>query len=137
MFSHKIEVRFNDFDGMGHVNNATFLTYLEIARINYIKYLLETYNLDRKNYDFILAQLSINYKTPIEVQFINAEIGVTKVGNSSFDFNYRLYDDQNVFATATSVQVSYNYKKRSKVTIPDELRKILETEKENNTLKIE
>ena len=38
MFTHKIEVRFNDYDGMGHVNNAVFLTYLELARINYIEH---------------------------------------------------------------------------------------------------
>ena len=30
-----IEVRFADTDAMGHVNNATYLTYCEIARIKY------------------------------------------------------------------------------------------------------
>ena len=36
-FSHtaSIEVRFADTDAMGHVNNATYLTYCEIARIKY------------------------------------------------------------------------------------------------------
>ena len=36
-FSHRvtIEVRFADTDAMGHVNNATYLTYCEIARIKY------------------------------------------------------------------------------------------------------
>src|SRR6187551_986950 len=37
LFSHSltIEVRFADTDAMGHVNNATYLTYCEIARIKY------------------------------------------------------------------------------------------------------
>ncbi len=131
MFSHKIEVRFNDFDSMGHVNNATFLTYLEIARINYIQHLMKKNNLDYHDYGFILARVAIDYKKPIEVQYIVAEIGVTKIGNSSFDFSYRLYNGDDVFATATSVQVAYDYKERTKVSIPDELRKILEVEKEN------
>ena len=36
-FSHRvtIEVRFADTDAMGHVNNAKYLTYCEIARIKY------------------------------------------------------------------------------------------------------
>lgn len=130
MFSHKIEVRFNDFDSMGHVNNAVFLTYLEIARINYIQHLMKKNNLDYRNYGFILAHVAIDYKKPIEVQYITAEIGVKKIGNSSFDFSYRLFNGDDVFATAMSIQVSFDYKNKSKVSIPDELRKILEAEKE-------
>ena len=36
-FKHKtkIIVRFSDLDAMQHVNNATYLTYLEEARIDY------------------------------------------------------------------------------------------------------
>ena len=30
-----IDVRFADTDAMGHVNNAVYLTYCEIARIRY------------------------------------------------------------------------------------------------------
>jgi len=31
-FEHEIEVRFRDCDGLGHVNNAVYLTYLEQTR---------------------------------------------------------------------------------------------------------
>ncbi len=31
-FRREIEVRFRDTDAMGHVNNAEYLTYCEIAR---------------------------------------------------------------------------------------------------------
>ena len=36
-FAHRreIQVRFADTDAMGHVNNAKYLTYCEIARISY------------------------------------------------------------------------------------------------------
>ena len=30
-----VEVRFRDCDPMGHVNNAVYLTYLELARFAY------------------------------------------------------------------------------------------------------
>ena len=33
--AHPIEVRFADTDAMGHVNNARYLTYFEIARVAY------------------------------------------------------------------------------------------------------
>ena len=123
MYSHKIEVRFNDFDAMGHVNNAVFLTYLEMARINYMKHVVqsnESYIHSRK-FDFILAHVSIDYKLPIESQFIIAQIWVSKIGNSSFEFSYKLIDEKNesVFATATSIQVSYDYKLKNKEPLPD------------------
>ena len=132
MYSHKIEVRFNDFDAMGHVNNAVFLTYLEMARINYMKHVVqsnESYIHSRK-FDFILAHVSIDYKLPIESQFIIAQIWVSKIGNSSFEFSYKLIDEKNesVFATATSIQVSYDYKLKNKVPLPDEFRTFLQKE---------
>ncbi len=132
MFRHKIEVRFNDFDGMGHVNNAVFLTYLEMARINYFQNVLKT-NKIKHGFDFILARVSIDYKKPIEDHYIIAEIWISRIGNSSFDFSYRLVDEENnLYAEATSVQVSYDYKAKSKVVIPDELKQILEKEKIEN-----
>jgi acyl-CoA thioesterase FadM len=30
---HAVEVRLSDTDAMGHVNNARYLTYVEIARV--------------------------------------------------------------------------------------------------------
>ena len=36
-FSTTIEVRFKDVDSLGHVNNAVYLTYFEIARFHYWK----------------------------------------------------------------------------------------------------
>ena len=129
MYKHKIEVRFSDFDSMGHVNNAVFLTYLEIARINYIQKLMKDNNLDHHKYGFILAHVSIDYKKAIEVQYITAEIMISKVGTTSFDFSYRLYDDQNIYAIAKSIQVMYDYKAKNKIPIPVELKNILENEK--------
>lgn len=132
MFTHKIEVRFNDYDGMGHVNNAVFLTYLEMARINYIDHFMKSNNLNFRDYGFILAHVSIDYKKPIEAHFVNADIWLSKVGNSSFEFLYRLYNEKDIFATASSIQVSYDYKNRTKMSIPQELRTILEKEIQPN-----
>jgi len=52
-FKHKtkIIVRFSDLDAMQHVNNATYLTYLEETRIDYFNTLFS-----RKKIDSILKQ---------------------------------------------------------------------------------
>ena len=130
MISHKIEVRFNDFDGMGHVNNAVFLTYLEMGRINFMKQALPDPKeslFDRK-YDFILAHVSIDYRIPIEEHFVVVEIWISKIGNSSFEFSYRIVNEKKdtIFAVASSVQVCYDYKLKKTVPINDEFRAWLE-----------
>ena len=129
MYTHEIEVRFCDYDGMGHVNNAVFLTYLEMGRINYFGYLLKKYNVSHE-FSFIMAHVSIDYKKPIEQQFIKTEIWVSKIGTSSFDFSYRIIDDNgNIFALASTVQVSFDYKAKTKTTLPEELKNVLDKEK--------
>ena len=35
-YYHPVEVRYSDLDPQGHLNNASYLTYFEQARINYI-----------------------------------------------------------------------------------------------------
>lgn len=129
MYKHRIEVRFSDFDPMGHVNNAVFLTYLEMVRINYIQKLMKDNDLDYRKYGFILAHVSIDYKKPIEDHCITAEIWISKIGTTSFDFSYRLYEDKTIYAIAASIQVMYDYKEKSKIPIPAELKTILENEK--------
>lgn len=134
MISHKIEVRFNDFDGMGHVNNAVFLTYLEVGRINFMKHVLPI-NIDKteffnRKFDFILANVAIDYKLPIEQQFIVVDIWVSKIGTSSFEFSYKIVDEKKeiIYANAKSVQVCYDYKLKKTIPIVDEFRAILEKE---------
>jgi acyl-ACP thioesterase len=52
-FVHREPVRFNDCDPMGHLNNATYSTYLEQARIGALGGLEE----------FILARVEIDFRS--------------------------------------------------------------------------
>jgi acyl-CoA thioester hydrolase len=123
----KIQLRFRDTDGMGHVNNAVFLTYLESARIDFFeKYF---YVEKAKDISFILAHVDIDFKIPITLKD-NPEvlIRVKSIGTTSWGFEYEIVDSQNttkVFATAKSVQVVYNYDTNKKESIPDDFREIL------------
>jgi len=61
-FVHRETVRFRDLDGMGHVNNAVFLTYLEQCRLAWFgsdpAFALN---------DVILARTEIDFRSPLEV----------------------------------------------------------------------
>ena len=57
----EIQIRFNDIDKVGHVNNAVYHSYLELGRVHYFNEVLErTVDWDRKG--FVLARTEIDYK---------------------------------------------------------------------------
>ena len=65
-FKHRYEVqlRFSDFDMLGHVNNARFLTFMEDARIRYLEQALGQ-PLYKLAYASIVAHLDVDYKVPV------------------------------------------------------------------------
>jgi acyl-CoA thioester hydrolase len=119
-FVFREHVRFSDLDGMGHVNNAVYLTYVEEARIAFLEPLGPTYE------DLILARSEIDYRSPLRVGE-DVEVGVrcTRLGRSSFDLEYQMRAGGRLVAEAKSVQVSYDYELSSPAPIPDEWRERL------------
>ena len=55
-FVYRDTVRFRDLDGMGHVNNAVFLTYMESARIAFLSSLGAG---DNPQHSLILARMEV------------------------------------------------------------------------------
>ncbi len=107
-FSTPVQVRFRDTDAMGHVNNAVYLTYLEIARTAYWDRLfaIPSYN----EVDFILARVEIDFVAPVKVQHeCTVWIRVNEIGKRSFRFAYELYAGDRLAVRAESVQVMYDY----------------------------
>src|SRR5690349_1075447 len=54
--------RFRDTDAMGHLNNAVYVTYFEVARTAYWKAL--TGDKDYQKVPFILAHTTIDFRSP-------------------------------------------------------------------------
>ncbi len=87
-FKHSISfpVRFMDIDALNHVNNARYLNYLEEARINYSKDVLNTYH-SIEDLKVVVARVEIDYLSPIEFgSNVKVYTRIAKVGNKSFSF---------------------------------------------------
>ena len=123
-FVHREHVRFRDLDGMAHVNNAVFSTYLEEARLAWFG------DGDPQPLaDVILARTEIDFRSPVQAGEI-VEIGVrpSRVGTKSFELEYELRADGRVVASAKSVLVGYDYERAESVPIPERWRRRLESE---------
>ncbi len=113
-FVHRETVRFNDLDGMGHVNNAVYSTYLEQARLAW-------FGSDERMplEDVILARTEIDFRSPLSVGEV-VEIGVrpTRLGTKSFELEYEMRSDGRLVAQAKSVLVGYDYERAQSVEVP-------------------
>ena len=118
-FNHRvsIEVRFADTDAMGHVNNATYLTYCEIARIKYWTDVTGV-PIDHRSTgleSLILAEARITYRAPTFYgETVTVETRATKVGRTSFHLEHRLTasapgGEPRLVAVSDSVLVRYDY----------------------------
>jgi acyl-CoA thioester hydrolase len=120
-FVHRETVRFRDLDGMGHVNNAVFSTYLEEARLAWFGH-----DEELPLGDVILARTEIDFRSPVQLGE-EVEIGVrpTRLGTKSFDLEYELRASGRVVAEARSVLVGYDYERGESTQIPERWRRRL------------
>ncbi|MEQ9365242.1 MAG: thioesterase family protein [Leptospirales bacterium] len=124
-----IQIRFRDTDGMGHVNNAAFLSYCEVARLEFYR---SHYSVrGPEDVPFILASTQIDYLRPLGLDQPTVQVKLTapRVGNSSWDFAYDIRpakDAGDSFARAKTVLVAYDYEQGSKRPIDARFRQILE-----------
>jgi acyl-CoA thioester hydrolase len=124
---HEIHPRFRDTDAMGHINNAVYVTYLEVARQEYWRRF--TRMRDYGKVPFILASVTIDFRS--EALMDEAlEIGIRCewIGNRSFAFAYEIREraTRRLVVEATSVQVCYDYEEKRSIPVPAGLRGQLE-----------
>jgi len=122
--STPIKVRFRDLDAFGHVNNAVYFTFMEMARVEYFRQIGLLKN-DFPSPFFIIAEATCQFKAPIEMDTpLQVQVRVSRLGNSSFDMEYRFVDEASgaVLATGRTVQVTFDYAANRSVPLPDEWR---------------
>lgn len=119
--------RFRDTDAMGHINNAVYVTYLEVARQEYWKRLSDVQ--DYRRVPFILANVAIDFRSEALVnELLEIATRCEWIGTRSFAFAYEIREkaSRRLVVEATTVQVCYDYDARRSVTMPAELRRQIE-----------
>lgn len=121
-----VQARFRDTDAMGHINNAVYLTYLELARMRYWEAV--TGVRDFRKVDFILAHVTIDYKSPGLVdEDLEVWIRVSELKRSSFTCDYRIVEKKGgrLVAEARTVQACYDYASGKVKRLGDETRRAI------------
>ena len=123
-----LQVRFNECDGLGHVNNAVYYTYMEAARMELFRMLDP--DMDIKNWKLIVASTSCEYKAQASfAQWLRITTEIERIGNSSFTVLHRISDRDTgkLIAVGRAVLVHYDYQKQQSRPLTPEMRRTLET----------
>lgn len=127
-FFQPVQIRYNDIDAQGHVNNAKFVTFIEFARFRYLTTVGLWDGMSFMDLGLIVADVHINYLAPIKLfQNINVGVKVSKIGNKSISFIYQIEDSdtRQIMATAETIMVSFDYLKQISTPVSKRWRDII------------
>ena len=122
------EVAFRDLDAFGHVNNAVYLTYIENARIGYVRDVLGIESLE--GLLLIVASVKIDFRSRANLGEV-LEIGsrTTRVGTKSFDLDHEIRSssqDGRLVAEVSTTLVAFDYDADNTMPIPPEWKERIE-----------
>lgn len=104
-YSIGIPVRLRDLDVIGHANNAVYATYLEQARVAYLRGVVgEAFETG----GIVPANLEIDYRNAVGLDGVTVGVRVTDLGETSPEMDYRIGAAGTVAATAGSTVIAYD-----------------------------
>lgn len=124
-----IQIRFNDIDHLGHVNNNAYFAYYDLGKERYI--------IDVLGVDFatgkvlpVVAHITASFLEPIFYgENINVLTRVSHLGNKSFTLDQQAVNVKtgHVLCECSTVMVCLDVESKQSVAIPETYRKAIET----------
>jgi len=126
-YLNKQFVRWDDIDAMGHVNNAKYLTFAQEARFLWATEEFSATMRESSLIEMVVARAEVDFIEPIYDggRFVDVEISVEKIGNSSFNMLFTIADAGKVFAKVKTVQVAVSLETKESRPLTDKEREFL------------
>ncbi|MEY4444747.1 MAG: hypothetical protein RL301_826 [Actinomycetota bacterium] len=120
-------IRWADLDEFGHVNNASYLIFMQEAKGDLTWYSRERAGKKPILYQMVVARAEVDYVAPIHKSggYVDVEVWVEKIGNSSFVFAYEITFEGAVKAKGKTVQVAVDEVEQKSRPLTDEERAFL------------
>ncbi len=118
-FDCPIQVRWRDVDALGHVNNATIVTYLETARTELWR---ERFG-GGSEIPFVVAGIEVRYRRQIRLDDrVVVGVKVSDVRGARYTFRYRVEANGELAAEASTLMAHLRPGHSRPTRIPDDLR---------------
>ena len=124
IYSTRLQTRWPDFDGLGHLNHAAYHVFLDEARDDVLRRTVGDFSV----WPNVVVHASIDYRAEITVgtREVVVESEIASVGRSSVRFEQRVVlDDGTIAAEAEAVLVAWDRQARGSRAISDDERAAL------------
>ncbi len=129
-FRHRLDLqlRFNDVDMFGHINNSVYLQFFDLGKLRYFNDVLGK-DFMKSGLQVVIVNINCNFYAPT---FINEHIEVLttikSIGEKSLTLEQRIVskDNGDVKCIATTIMAGYDPKTLKSAAIPDEPRMMFE-----------
>jgi len=106
-----IEVRFSDLDALGHVNNVTYFTYFEIARVKHLQ-TVSGKPVAVDDIKLVIVEAICRYRSPALLgDVLQVGVRVSHMRRSSFAYEYGIWSgiDGRLVAEGQTVQTVFDH----------------------------
>jgi acyl-CoA thioester hydrolase len=125
-FNHTtpIQLRFNDFDALGHVNNSVYFSFYDLGKTTYFNQVIPNVSLSNE-VGVVIGHIEVSFLLPVYPgENVAVETAVTEIGNKSFKLLQHLIDVESneVKCICQTVMVCFDAKTKTTRPITDEWR---------------
>lgn len=122
--SMPIQIRFNDVDRYGHVNNNAYFSFYDLGKVDYMTSVLGLYE-GETDVVPVVANINADFFFPVFYgDDIIVETCVPHIGEKSFTLHQRAVNRKTnlVVCQCTTVMVCFSLKAQKSVEIPEQFR---------------
>lgn len=116
-----IQLRFNDVDKFGHVNNTVYFTYYDLGKTEYFATVCPTINWEKNG--LVVVQIDASFISQIMgTSNVAVQTAVTEIGNKSLMVVQQVIDTltQEVKCFCKSIMVAFDLEKHNSKEIEEE-----------------
>lgn len=123
-FKHTLplQIRFNDIDMLGHLNNSVYFNFFDLGKSYYFE-AVKGCRIDWRSADIVIANLNTDFLIPVFFnEAIVVQTAVTEIGNKSLRMTQRIInpDTQQIKCVCTTIMVGFDVKTSTAKQISDE-----------------
>lgn len=122
-----IQLRFNDFDALGHVNNSVYFSFYDLGKTSYFNEVMPGMATS-KEVGVVIANIQVSFLLPVYPnENVAVQTAVVEIGTKSFKLFQQLInvDTNEVKCICQTVMVGFDAKTKTTELISDEWRKAM------------
>lgn len=128
-FKHnvKLQLRFNDADSLGHINNSVYFSFYDLGKTEYFR-TVKGYSFYDDPIDLVVAHVEVDFMKPV---FLNDTVSVytrvTRMGNKSMNLEQKIIDEisHDVKCVCNTVMVGFDFTSNETIEISNQWRELV------------